>query len=493
MWKIKLAALLALAKQEYGYTGSETDPEAIRKHLIDQKAVLKDSKGNALDVSKADIDCSRKAVTVEVEAEPKVETKAVTVETNTEDQDAKVKSLVETALKAAGVDIATTKRPGNPTAEVSKVKGPDQREWEAAAQQNGSAFKSWERAALFRDYLLSQVIGSSKAVMAAPDWRAGVESAEKRLRSDTYQKAYGTTPNAAGGALTSTEFYPEFISNLLQYGVARKLAKVVSMSQERMEIPVETGIPDVYFPAENAANTASTGVSYSNVQLNAKTAVTTAQISKQLLQDANLSVMDNFVKQAARGMAYKEDTCFFTANGEATNGGMVGVNTALTVVGAAADAASNVSGATAPTTHTMAMFTNMIARCPQYARANARWTATPGLIAQNMLRLGLAQGGVTYAETQDNGIVMKFLGFPVVENNLMNVNTDASGQRDFWFGDFSRAVVFGDRMSFEFAVDESIFFTSYAVAVRGVERFFINVVDVGTTTVAGPIVALVQT
>ena len=63
---------------------------------------------------------------------------------------------------------------------------------------------------------------------------------------------------------------------------------------------------------------------------------------------------------------------------------------------------------------------------------------------------------------------------------------------DCYFGDFSRSVVTGDRMSFEFDTDSSIYFTSYAVAIRGVERYHTVVHDVGTGTAPGPVVCLIQ-
>ena len=55
-------------------------------------------------------------------------------------------------------------------------------------------------------------------------------------------------------------------------------------------------------------------------------------------------------------------------------------------------------------------------------------------ITANFIRLAAAQGGVTWAETQEYGYVMKFLGKPVIENNVMNSTTDAANTIDILFG-----------------------------------------------------------
>jgi HK97 family phage major capsid protein len=114
-----------------------------------------------------------------------------------------------------------------------------------------------------------------------------------------------------------------------------------------------------------------------------------------------------------------------------------------------------------------------------------------------MLRLGLAQGGSPGMEMIDGLPRPRFMGFPVVFNNVVNTAwTDAANTIDAYFGDFSRSVVTGDRMSFEFDTNESVYFNSYAVGVRGVERYHTVVHDVGAASAAlggpGPVVCLIQ-
>ncbi len=308
-------------------------------------------------------------------------------------------------------------------------------------------------------------------------------------------KAYGETVGGGGDALTTDIFYPEFINNVLQYGVARRLARVVPMSSEKQTHPVKSGIHTAYFPEENSAGTASTGVTYSNVQLVAKTSVVLAQVSKQLMQDSGVDVAQDIMTEFARAQAYTEDVCLFTADGEATNGGMTGIGPRFVDIAASDNAGSNVSGANAPASHTMAQVAALMSRLPDYARANAVFTCSPQMAALTFTRLAAAQGGVTFKETEQYGYMQTFLGIPIVTNNIMNDGTtDADNTYDIYLGDFRRGCLFGDRMSMQFEFNDSVYFTSYGTAARLVTRWHLNNHLSGTTaTVAGPIVLLSQT
>ena len=65
------------------------------------------------------------------------------------------------------------------------------------------------------------------------------------------------------------------------------------------------------------------------------------------------------------------------------------------------------------------------------------------------------------------------------------------------FGDLTKAASFGDRRQMSLAMSNSAYigstsmFETDQMAVRGIERFDINVHDVGSATVAGPIVGLI--
>jgi len=503
--KITLKQLLAIAKglKDAPYKGSDTDPEAVRKHFLDSGfGSFTLANGDSVDIQNVEIEVpapTKKSLNVVLDEPAEDKTPA--------DLNVAIQAGIESALKAKGLDGATLKRPGfvNPDEDSQpqiKVRSEGERAWDAHVASNKSAsglfFKSYERAALFRDMLLADIIAKNPKHDRDPEWSSGVQAATKRLKSGVHGKAYATFPNAAGGALTATEFSSDLIQNVNQFGASRQLGRTVAMAEKKLEIPVATGIPSVLFPEEGVANTDDTAEAFSNVNLDAKTAVITAKLSRQILQDARIGMVDFFAMEFARGFANKRDNIFFNGDGTASFGHMAGLKTAFGNLGTLATVAGTgggvVVGGSTGINHTIGNFQSMVGLCQPYALPNARWTCSQAFWANNMLRLGQVQGGSPGFEVIDGLPRFRFMGFPVVFNHVVNIDAgdDGANSIDCYFGDFSRSVVTGDRMSFEFDTDSSIYFTSYAVAIRGVERYHTVVHDVGTTTAAGPVVCLVQ-
>lgn len=495
--KILLSSLLAGVKQ-FGYKGPDDDAEQMRKFAVDEGIEFDGPDGKPIDIKTVEIETAKSAKRASVSvADAKADQSQ---QQQPIDINVAVKAAVEAALRSAGIDGADTKRPGFVKSdEPIKVKGSDERAWDAyAATSHGQTFfKSFERVSLFRDMLFADVIARGRHVDREADLSSAIGASRKRLQSGVHGKAYGTFPSEAGGALLATEFRPELIHNVNEFGVATTLARTFPMSQKTVKMPVAKGIPTAYFPEEGTSNTASTSNTFENVQLDAKTSVITARLSRQIVDDANIAILDFFAREFARGFAYKRDTIFFTGDATSTYGGMIGLKAKFEALGTLSAVASTgggvVVGASSPTTYTAANFTSMIGLCPTYARANARWTCTPKFWANNMLRLSLGQGGSNAVEMVNGVPMFRFMGYPVVMNEIVNAaGTDSANTIDCYFGDFSRASVIGDRMTFEFDTDDSIGFDSYSIAIRGVERYHIVVHDVGSASSPGPVVALVQ-
>lgn len=494
-----------------GYKGSETDPDAIKKHFADnQIGNLSLPDGTALDLSTVEIEPEKATLkTFKIEAD-----KADVKIEQPFDADVAVKAALETRLKALGLDEATLKaRPRIVTDDDSdrdatiKTRSTAEQAWDAYREStNGNTFfkgkNAFQRVMLFRDLIVGDLLAPNQKLLKSSDWGSDLAEftpkLQARLKGGFHGKAYATFPNAAGGALTATEFRADLIQNVNQFGASGALTKTLPMSEKRMELPVATGIPQVLWPEEGSANTDSTAEAFSNVQLDAKTGVVTAKLSRQVIQDSYIGLMDFFAMEFARGFAYMRDLIFFNGDGTSYYGHMSGLKTAFEALGTLSTVATNgggvVTGASDAITYTASHFAQCIARCPAYALPNARWTVSPAIWAANMLRLGLANGGSPGMEMVDGLPRYKFMGFPVVFNNIVNTGaTDAGANKiDAYFGDFSRGVVTGDRMTFEFDTNDSIYFTSNAVAIRGIERYHTVVHDVGTGTAPGPIVALIE-
>lgn len=85
-----------------------------------------------------------------------------------------------------------------------------------------------------------------------------------------------------------------------------------------------------------------------------------------------------------------------------------------------------------------------------------------------------------------------FLGYPVQMVNVMNSTTSAQTSTHglVYFGDLAMAALFGSRRGVSIAVDSSRYFELDQLAIRGTQRFDINVHGTGTASVAGPVIQL---
>lgn len=477
MFKFKFADVLAIAKS-IGYSGLETPDqvEAVRQFIVSSKKIVKGNDGNPVDWTKAVIEDETLVIKgVEVSAP---------AANPTNDTETLINAAVEKALAKAKPSL------GNPNGAITErvdvaVTESDEALWNTCRNKN---FRDYKTAKRFGD-MLTVKMGSAKEEFAD---NPRVVEARKRLSTDPVIKAYGTTTQGGGGALAFQQFIPDVIQNFVQYGVSRRLAQVWPMTQEIAYIPKQVGIQTVSYPAQSGTISQSTGVTFSNVALTAKTGTCIIKASMQLMQDANILIANNFMEQLSRAFAYTEDQAMFNGNGEAALGGVIGLYRRFLAVSSTLVAAGNVIGGSSWDGHTMANLTSVYGALPDYARANACWVCNPGFLG-TLHKLGLAQGGVTFRETQDQGYVAYFMGKPVITANVMPADpTDADLTVDLYYGDFSRAVAIGDRMGLQLDVSDQRYWDDYSIGIRGVMRHDVQVHDVGTLTAAGPVITLSQ-
>lgn len=478
--RIKAADARAIAKSlPTPFTGDENDLNAVKTFIADSGRVVKGSDGETINWKTAMIEADEPLVIKTVSSTAALQT--ITAP-DTNDLATIVKSAVDDATKGL------RERPNfngatDPNLQVS-VKSVEESIWECSPKH----FRDFKTADRFRDYFLGGVLGKTAQFANEPS----VVAARKRWNDSPITKAYGSNTQAGGGALTFMEFIPDLIQNVLQYGVSRKLAQVWPMSQEQAVIPKMTGIHTLTYPQQNATATQSTGVSYSNVTLNAKTGICIVKLAKQLVQDANIMVLDNVMQQIARTVAYTEDVELLTANGQPEFGGCVGVNARFAGISSTLVAGGAVSGGTAATAFastTMTMITALLGVLPDYARNGAVWVCNPVFLG-TLARLGQAQGGVTFQETMQYGYVPMFLGKPVLTSNVLSAAPSTQYTPYLLYGDFKRGAVIGDRFGLELDATDIRYWDDFAVGVRGVIRHDVNVHDVGDATNAGPICCL---
>ncbi len=305
-------------------------------------------------------------------------------------------------------------------------------------------------------------------------------------------RALGEDVNTAGGVLVPPEFDIDIIELMETYGAFRRNARIVPMASDVKSVPRRTGGITAYFVGESEAGTES-DKTWDQVNLIARKLMCLTKYSSELAEDAVINVGDDLAEEFARANAYKEDLCGFIGDGSMTYGGMTGVATRLTNVNGVDEGGGVIVGTgDVPSELLLADFNKVIGILPQYADLDAKWYCTRTVWATSMQRLEAAAGGNAIPDIINGARVQRFLGYPVEIVQVM-ASGSAVSQVLAIFGDLRLAARMGVRRGFSISFSSSALnaFEKDEVVVRGLQRFDINVHDVGTATVAGPVVALV--
>ena len=314
--------------------------------------------------------------------------------------------------------------------------------------------------------------------------------------------------NTAGGFLVFDEFERTIIDLKEKYGVFRTYADRTPMSSDVKVVPRRTGGVTSYFLGEGATITDSS-LAWDNIKLVAKKLAALVLVSNELNEDAIISMADKIANEIAWAFALTEDNCGF--NGDGTNssvtfdgatvtyGGIVGVRSKiLGLDGTIGNVAGIVvgTGSASYAALTMSDFHKVKGRLPEYAamQPDVAWYCSRAFYYEVMERLIIGLGGVTAREGEAGGTEV-FLGYPVRMSQVMP-KVAAASQVACLFGSLRLSAAFGDRRQTSLMTSEHSNFATDQLAVRGVQRFDINVHDVGNASataasrIAGPIVAL---
>ncbi len=299
-------------------------------------------------------------------------------------------------------------------------------------------------------------------------------------------RALQTTSNNLGGFLVPEQMETAIIDLREERGVARRVLRIRPMASDTLIVPRRQSGVTAYFVSENAEITAS-DKGWDTVSLTARKLAVLTKYSSELNEDSVISIADDLAQEIAYAFADKEDECLFNGDGTSTYGGIVGLKNAL---GDGSEVTA-IAGNTAFSTLDLDDFGAMVGRLPQYAVNGARWYISRVGWANSMLRLAEAAGGNTVAQIA-GGAPLQFLGFPVEIVQVMNSTTAAQTSTDglAYLGNLSLAASMGSRRGISIAVDGSRYFEFDQLAIRGTERFDINVHERGTSSVAGPVIML---
>lgn len=301
--------------------------------------------------------------------------------------------------------------------------------------------------------------------------------------------------DAKGGFLVPDVMERAVIDLREQYGVFRQLARIRPMSSDFMTVPRRAGGLTAYALGEAADFTVS-DKSWSAVNLTARKWGVLAKYSSEIAEDAIISIADDLASEIAYAFAVAEDGAGFNGDGTSTYHGITGVVTKMQAVIGAGQLAGAVDAATNHDTFAeidATDLTTVMAKLPLYAsmRPDCAWICSQPAWSLVFQRLQAAAGGNTKTDVAGK-MIDSYLGYPVIKSQAMPTSTgDLSDKVMLFFGSVSAAISMGTRRGVTLAVSMDRYFESDQIGIRGIERFDINVHDIGDATTAGPLVALI--
>jgi HK97 family phage major capsid protein len=358
----------------------------------------------------------------------------------------------------------------------------------SGALKNFKGEKAAERAFRFGQFALASIFGNEKAL----DWC--------KENGIALQKAHGEGVNSAGGVFVPDEFSNEIIVLRDEYGMFRRLCRNWPMGRDTITVPRLVSGLTAYPMGESISDTA-TGITKSqaqwdNIRLTAKKWGILTLISSELDEDAAVNIGDILVGEMAYAFANAEDTAGWNGDGSGTYHGVHGIRSIFNAgVGSLAGAVDAASGHDTMAEMDATDIARSMGALPQYVFTRGRPTfyMSQTMWSNVFERLIGASGGVT-KDQASGATVRSYNGYPVEISAALlapaAATTDTSDVAMWFFGDLSMAAAFGDRRGMTVARSTEHKFAEDQIAIKATERFDINVYGTGTTTVAGPIVAM---
>ncbi len=347
------------------------------------------------------------------------------------------------------------------------------------------------RSARVKNFKAENGVSAEERAYTAGQWIAATIGNNEQARRwcedrGIETRALATTTNSLGGYLVPEEMETTIIDLREIYGVARQSVFVRAMGSDSTVIPRRAGGVTAYFVSENGEITAS-DKNWDAVSLTARKLAAMCRMSSEITEDSIVNLADDLAGEISYAFAKKEDECLFLGDGTSTYGGIVGLKSAV----AAGSKVTAATGNTSFATLDLEDFMQMVGKLPEYAVAGARWYISRQGWANSMLRLAEAAGGNTVAQVAQ-GAPLQFLGFPVTISQVMNSTLTAQVSTDglAYLGDLQMAASMGTRRGVSIAVDASRYFEFDQLAIKGTERFDLNVHEKGTASEAGPVIML---
>jgi len=307
---------------------------------------------------------------------------------------------------------------------------------------------------------------------------------------DVLTRAQNEGSNTAGGFLVIPAFEQAIIDLREQYGTFRRLVGVTPMSSDTQSQPVRTGGLTAYWVNE-AQQITESEKTWGQVTLAAKKLAALSKFSSELNEDAIISIADDLAREMAYAFAISEDAAGWNGDGTSTYGGIVGVRTKIINGSYTASVHDGASNNDTFAEMTKGDLEGVMGKLPKYV-TNPRWYISQVGWVNMLMRIATAAGGVTATEMANGMRVPTYMGYPVeIDITLPSVLTDLSDVAMAFFGDLSLAVKMGERRGITISLSDQRYWEYDQIGIRATERVDIVAHSLGSTTAAGPIIALI--
>ena len=314
----------------------------------------------------------------------------------------------------------------------------------------------------------------------------------------TEYRDMGGQVNSLGGNLVFEDFSNTIIRLVEKFGVASTVFQNVTMSSDTLLVPRRlTGVTG-YWIGENSTITTSDPTA-TMVQLVAKKLAIATKVSNELLADNAISVATWLAQEYATEMASRIDDAAFNGTGTSSFGGIRGL-AQIDDGTHTASIQSAASGNTSVAALDIDDYLGALAKLPRYAIGTSAWYMHPSVYHNSVQRMMLSSGtagsgtigalsGGNTAANLAQGTPNTFLGLPVVWVLKMTA-APTTGTIAAYVGDLSLAGIMAMKSDMQVASSTDRYFEADQTAFRAIQRLDINVHSLGSTTEAGPVVAL---
>jgi HK97 family phage major capsid protein len=283
--------------------------------------------------------------------------------------------------------------------------------------------------------------------------------------AEAYHKALSDAASP-GSTYINAQLLPGIYSTIAEYGIWNNF-DVIPVSTSSAKLIVDATDPTMYFTAENTAPTEG-AITGSNVTATINKALGWIQVSRELLEDAEIDITSHLMRKFANATAYAMDWACLQADGgsDSTDGGFTGI---FGGSGTAAVAVSgNVSVATLDFEDFLAAMLAVDAAV--LSRPTTKWILHPQMLVR-MLAIKDGNGRPIFLPSTDApalGAIGSILGYPVILAHGANA-TDGVSKKIAVFGDtMGQAVCL--RKDFEFAASDQAKFTEDSIVFRARAR-----------------------